>query len=515
MDDITKLNQTPEGGEQKETKKEQIIEWIQENLSDNQEEKETIYTKLAKLKIQKSELEQKTKEQREKLSIDRTTYAIKLLLEVTKPILTEEEYKIFKYKIEYKQKISWLSWEKIQEIKEWLSQEEKEILKKEIPWERLKESLMSLSKDQRLILAEYLSEQRFIYWGCGSKIGWFKRPSWCWACVEAWESFDELDLWSYLYYVWDRQYWIKEDTLSEAYQRILETWGDEIKWIIEEIVNNENTAKKLWVIIERLTKKESAYSKLYKAWYDAEEIEEKIPKSIQYLQQAMSEDKKTVKNVKIDQDSKTIAMLIDYRYYSGSWWCEYWNAIRVHRWENKNSKTFVYRDAYHAYKDDWSLRFDSIEKLEVKKDKVKIVLKNSEREYEVVFDLEYQEQNKNLLSEEEQALFMEKFEIKKSELLKLHTRDFMMTGITPFYPTIGTLTKEVPYKKAEVVDEFVDELHWEASIVIKAQIDGYPTRGIQYEWVKYKITSNWAEMVDRDCARESELKNGKEIRIKA
>lgn len=287
----------------------------------------------------------------------------------------------------------------------------------------------------------------------------------------------------------------------------------------------EETLEALNSIVRGLNEKLSAHYLLESKGYDVEAIEQQAPEMIQYIVRAKRS--KSITDVKVDLESKTLALLLNYSYHSGSGGCEYGKTLEVHRGHSSTSKNFVYRDACSSSRDDWSLAFDKIESLEVEEDDVQIKLKTKSvgREEDLSFKMKYEKQGVNL-SEEEKEAFLKTYQAKKEELLNIHTRDAgMMKIYVPFdsVPEMGG--KEIPYQKAETIDEFVDDAKGEATLVIKSQIDHHAGNGMQFEWVKYKISTLGGdrintdmiitEMIDRDCAYESELKRGKEIKMKA
>lgn len=81
----------------------------------------------------------------------------------------------------------------------------------------------------------------------------------------------------------------------------------------------------------------------------------------------------------------------------------------------------------------------------------------------------------------------------------------------------GTDTGQmVPYEKPEIIDRYVDIKKGIAAFVLKAQIDHGAGRGKQYEWVGYVIEKDGTiKPVDRECAYQLDLKDGKQIRMKA
>ncbi len=509
---------TPESGVE-ETKKIHTPAWstpdIEETLEMGQGAKESPIERLSKLKVQKSELEKSLKEITESIDKDRSGYEIALILKTVKSFLSDEEYRLFAFQVSFSQ----LSQEEQREMYKNMSEEQKKDVDLDLDFlsEKLIQMLLTLPKDQRLLALECLGKGWFVPAACGRGMGRFKKPSGCGACVDARQTFDILELWDYLIYKWDRQYGITEEIKQEVYQRVLSEWGEDVSPSIEKISYLKTSISELDTIIDRLSKKVSAYHVLEPICDDPESLEKDMPWAFARLIQALHRKQYTVTKVKVDMDSKTMAILSDYRYYSWSWGSEYGKYLQVHRGEIMESKTFVYRDAYSASKDDRSLCFDEITDIDVHWDTVTVSLftKQHGRKEKVTFAMPYTESETPSLSPEEQKVFLEVYETQKAELLQRHTRDHKMLGFAAFYPVPGTLSAEVPYHKAEVVDEVVDELKGEASIVLKAQIDGYPLRGRQYEWVKYTITSAWSKMVDRDCAWESELQAGKEIRIKA
>jgi len=91
-----------------------------------------------------------------------------------------------------------------------------------------------------------------------------------------------------------------------------------------------------------------------------------------------------------------------------------------------------------------------------------------------------------------------------------------LTGLTGQIPSsIAPKGDMVPYEKPTVVDEYLNRAKGDGVIVLKAQIDAHAGRGLQHEWVAYKITGSNQEQIIRDCAYQLEFKHGKRIEMNA
>lgn len=213
------------------------------------------------------------------------------------------------------------------------------------------------------------------------------------------------------------------------------------------------------------------------------------------------------------------AILIDYSYYPG-WWCgmEYWVKIFVKRWKKSDYKEIVYRDPYSSAYDDWSKAFKTIDSVEVEWDKVIVNVSSSSRKSSYTFYLEKDEEEGELLSKEAQAKFQERIDKEKERLLKLETREnwMMPSSYDLTYmqmPNPQMFNKK--YEKAVIMDEATDLWKWECYIVIKTQSDANADGWIQFVWLKYKITPTSTELIGRETAYQSELKDWKRIEMRA
>ena len=217
--------------------------------------------------------------------------------------------------------------------------------------------------------------------------------------------------------------------------------------------------------------------------------------------------------------------LLDYSKSYGSYsGMEYWRKLFVKRWENSDVKTFVWRDHRSSEYDDSSKAYTDIVKVEAEDDKVIVtVRKNQERKISYTFYLEKNEEEEKLLSKEAQAEFKERIEKEKERLLKEQTREngmmpsnydlvYMQTPWAKIYDK-KYIVYDKKYEEAKILDEATDLWKWECYILIKTQIDADATDGIQYAWLKYKITPTNTELVEQENAYQSQLMHWKEINI--
>jgi len=223
-----------------------------------------------------------------------------------------------------------------------------------------------------------------------------------------------------------------------------------------------------------------------------------------------------------NKDEDAAVVLKDYTYYPWGW-CgmEYGVEIHVKRWTFTHHIRIPYRDAYNPAMDNRSLNFDKIDSVWVDWSKIEVTVKNESNIKTYIFYLPEEKKKDTLLSKEEQKAFSEKIKSEKERLLKLETKNGVMPRWYDFTvrktitPQWAYLTDEIPYKKAEIVDEFTDLTKWIYIVVIIAQIAGDAYSWIQYKWTKYKITPQDTIEVWFDLAYQDELEGGKKINMKA
>ncbi|MFH1589278.1 MAG: hypothetical protein ABIB43_01790 [archaeon] len=367
-----------------------------------------------------------------------------------------------------------------------------------------------VSKPEQFVIAKYLTDIGLITGGCGSDIGWFKAPSSCGGCVDGKTLFDKLDLWDFVEFMGDRQYGLKEDAADEAFKEVAKSYDLEYKLDDKDALTER--IKLLKPEIERFTKKLDIYKQLEKFDLDPELIETKMPEVISYISSIGRQS--NLRSIDVDLESKTFAMLTDYWYYSGSGGCEYGVNVEVVKEGGSEKDSFVYRDAYSPSKDNWSLDFKKIKLDKIDENDISIILESKDRTIERTYTVTPKE--RETLSEEDQAKFLETYKQQTDTILKFSKREnATMPGIAQFYPIPGDQYRDVPYRQPEVIDEFVDDMHGEAIAVVQVQIDHSVARGLQFAWEVYRITPEGRDMISRDCAYEQDLKDGKQIRMVA
>jgi hypothetical protein len=106
---------------------------------------------------------------------------------------------------------------------------------------------------------------------------------------------------------------------------------------------------------------------------------------------------------------------------------EYGNHVLV--WHNGviHKRYFPYRDGFDAKKDHLEYNFNDIKHVDIEKDNgsftVTIVLTSNTQEYTTTFTFpENEEQNRQILSPEEEEKFTIVFEEKQQELLEQHVK---------------------------------------------------------------------------------------------
>ena len=390
--------------------------------------------------------------------------------------------------------------------------------------------LKTASDDERMVAGQYLFNKG-VYYGCGD-FGGFKNPTTCGGCHASETLLERLDLKKYAEFTGDRCYSIPEKVKEKAINNVSQ---GSIKEKAKQIKENlENIDKKLKGINQELHNKHqtvSAYKILNSGKVDYEKVEEKMPDFFNEILRSRG-DKSGVEFATADiKNNVGLILTRDWNYY-GSGGCEYGVTAIVCRDGKTKEEYFKYRDPYNASGDDYRYHFDKAEIVKVTDKDITVKLKSSRQdvgafEIERTFELAKEEKPKEsleeVLSKEEQDKFNQKFNDIEKQLLDNH---YKPNATMPMYVSLwgfqGTLPQgintgqSVPYEKPEIIDKYVDARKGVAGIVIKAQIDHCAGHGKQYEWCGYAINKDGkANLVERECAYQLQLKEGKNIVMKA
>lgn len=380
-----------------------------------------------------------------------------------------------------------------------------------------------LSDDEKMVIGQYLYREGILS-GCGG-FGGYKSPTTCGGCHSGERHVRALDLEKYVKFQGDRCYHIPPEVFGKALKALAQREGKEAQ------VKLEKDRKKLADGIERLVARKDGQEKALKAYkhldaagIDYELVEQEMPEFIKLIQ-GTGKDQASVMYATAKPEEGIGVILTDEWAYYGSGGCEYGVGVIVFRDGEKKRHYFKWRDPYDAGRDNWSLRFEKAEIVSVTDDAVTVKLISKEGQRTQTFELKKQLDKKTedleaKLDMRAQKAFMKKFEAKKQELLKAHYKEnAIMARYDDMFGFQGTFygdaSEMIPYRKPEIVDEFVEPEKSIGVIVLKAQIDHGSGRGKQFEWVAYQVTGKEAKQITRDCAYELELKEGKRIEMKA
>lgn len=149
-------------------------------------------------------------------------------------------------------------------------------------------------------------------------------------------------------------------------------------------------------------------------------------------------------------------------------------------------------------------------------DTVNTTLKSHKKAKTYTTNITYKQKQLPQYKSEDIAKLLTTYPQLKEQILQSYHKDTAyMTHNTPWVSMPRRGMEDIQYFKPQVIDELIDEISGNIYVVIKAQIDGIPSRGVQYQRVKYHITPHQSKVIDVQTARESELKEGKQITMRA
>lgn len=207
---------------------------------------------------------------------------------------------------------------------------------------------------------------------------------------------------------------------------------------------------------------------------------------------------------------------------------EYGNYVLI--WHNGiiHKHYFTYSDGFDAKKDHREYNFNAIKHVDIEKNNnsftVTIVLKSNIHEHTTTFTFpENEERDTKTLSTQEQETFISSFETQKKQLLDQHFKyqarmpmsqlRWMMAGQYLWWPIDEY---DVPYRKPEIHNEYIDPESGMGIIIIKSQIDYDHVDGMQFERAAYKIDKNGtSEQLSRELRYESQIEQGNIVTMKA
>lgn len=187
----------------------------------------------------------------------------------------------------------------------------------------------------------------------------------------------------------------------------------------------------------------------------------------------------------------------------------------------QETKYFKWRDGYSASNDIPSNNFNKILDISVDENtwEVKVIAQAGNYSPKTInFQIE-KSNTENEMQEEEKTKFAKKFEIAKTEILKLQTRN-TKTALRYNMAYRWDLVKwqdpyqEVAYEEAKIISQAIDYKRWLWAIVISTQIDANANSGRQMGYYAYIIHPNGSkEEVRTDNIYADAIKNGKSVNI--
>ena len=215
-------------------------------------------------------------------------------------------------------------------------------------------------------------------------------------------------------------------------------------------------------------------------------------KKTKNLMRFMIQDSKATEN----WEKVWIVLLYDYtRNYENVFSdLEYWTKIFIKVWDYETSKELVYRDAYDPAKDDWSKAYTKISRIEIQGDTLKVWLSKKEWDatlYEIKIPNNHKKnEERNIgLNYNSPDIFKEYIKQEEERLIEKETRNQKYPNVFWYgarsIPNIWV--SEIPYDKAIIADEHINNKTWVCYIVIKTQIDADASKGKKYSWIKYRI----------------------------
>jgi hypothetical protein len=372
------------------------------------------------------------------------------------------------------------------------------------------EKMKELPLNKRVVILDKLFSDGYLGDACGG-FGSYKSPTTCGGCHAGKSMVYQYDVEDAVSFVGDRQYEIKKETLDSMKSEVAEELG-----IVVEALKTENVTKgvDLAIKVEELKEDITLLTSLDKPDMAVEEADG-ILENYAGMKGFLKDKTPSYKTIDLE---KGIAVTLEEKSYYPGGGCgmQYSVLVSVYRDGQEQSQKYIYRDAYSASKDDWSLNFQTAEIKEVTPDAVTVKLSSSSKNKTVTFDLEAKvDAEVAALSSEEQRAYKTHYGKVVEELIIGNTRT---QGIAPVYHDLEDRTGGVHntyYDTAEVVDEYVRADKGEGVVVIKTQIDSKAGGGKQFGWTAYKITMDETEMIARDNAYQLGLKQGKEIHMEA
>jgi len=384
--------------------------------------------------------------------------------------------------------------------------------------------LKSASDEEKIVVAQYLHRLKIIVGGCGGSFGFYKDPTTCGSCIAAQATIRQLGLEKFMAFLGSREYMMKREALKKAEKYALKVVEakefDELEKIQAEL---DSKLQELKAAKNKMEKFETIAKFLKKDGVELEQVLSEMPEFAEHMVKVLEES--NVEFITALPQERVGAWVIHSWSYYGSGGSEYGATVAAWRDGSVKQEYFKYRDPYDPHKDDWRLAFDKVQIAKVTPTTVEVVAsshrgKDGSYSRQITFELPRAKKSTPKLSPEETKEFLRWVEEQEKQLIQRHTRS---AGIMPDYvaswgiPAPFATGSMVSYEEATIVDRCIKSQEGRAALVVKAQIDHRAEMGKQYEWCVYVL--DWkgkkVERVDRDVAYQLQLRDGKQIRMRA
>ena len=372
------------------------------------------------------------------------------------------------------------------------------------------ESFLNLSDTEKILITKQWHEKN--NWENYSReknfwCGWywdFKDPSDCWSCVSSRTNLAKAWLRKLAKFKWDRCYSIPKEIIKDSVLSILdeqqknerkEIWDFLSKKHAEINILEEELRTKEWLI--------NFFNKYNDIW-SYQKVKKERPEIAEYVE---SENifNRMLKWVSLNKNENLGIFSLDESRINWTGPMTYWIKTTIRHDGKKQDFKYVYRDLDNLNWDyTWfNITYEILSKKETESEiEFTIAMYNDDKSKKKVYTANFDKKQNIIssLSDQEKIEFKKMFDQKCEETRDLSTRKNWI---------MRDWWRELPRESAEIVDKEIDFTTWKWAFIIKTQIDTWSNasmRNKQYGWRWYIVDINWdVKNVWYECAREADI----------